>query len=77
MNKLNALVVDNDYEIRHLLVDFLQQHDFTVSQANNTEEADKQIAKQKPDVILLDLKCRVKMVLVIVDVFEKDLINPL
>ena len=56
MNKLNALVVDNDYEIRHLLVDFLQQHDFTVSQANNTEEADKQIAKQKPDVILLDLK---------------------
>lgn len=54
MEKLNALIVDDDAELRGLLSKFLEKNDFNVLQAENTKVAEELIEK-KPDVMLLDI----------------------
>jgi two-component system OmpR family response regulator len=54
MEKLNALIVDDDAELRGLLSKFLEKNDFNVLQAENTKVAEEQLIKN-PDVMLLDI----------------------
>ena len=49
------LLVDDDPEIRRLIGDFLVQHGFRVAGAANGAEMDREIAAERPALIVLDL----------------------
>jgi two-component system OmpR family response regulator len=49
------LLVDDDPEIRQLIGDFLVQHGFRVAGAANGAEMDRQIAAERPALVILDL----------------------
>ncbi|MDG4868023.1 sigma-54 dependent transcriptional regulator [Guyparkeria sp. 1SP6A2] len=51
----HILVVDDENEIRNLLVDVLEDEGFTVSSAADAVEARGSIAVRRPDLILLDI----------------------
>ncbi len=53
--KLHILVVDDDNRIRILLKEFLNENDFIVSTAENSEEAKKKLDYLKFDIIILDV----------------------
>lgn len=61
MNKPGAepgdliLLVDDDPEIRKLIGDFLVQHGFRVAAAGSGAEMDREIGKERPALIVLDL----------------------
>lgn len=50
-----VLLVDDDPEIRQLIGDFLVQHGFRVAGAANGVEMDRQIAAERPALVVLDL----------------------
>ncbi|QIL01970.1 response regulator [Sphingomonas sinipercae] len=50
-----VMLVDDDPEIRQLIGDFLDQHGFRVASAGNSVEMDRQIAAERPALIVLDL----------------------
>ncbi|MBF2046899.1 response regulator [Leptolyngbya sp. NK1-12] len=50
-----ALVVEDSTTDMHILMSCLQQSGITVSMAQSGEEAMDAVAKQKPDVIILDI----------------------
>ncbi|MDP8914735.1 MAG: response regulator [Pseudomonadota bacterium] len=49
------LLVDDDPEIRQLIGDFLMQHGFRIAGAANGAEMDRQIAAERPALVVLDL----------------------
>ena len=49
------LLVDDDPEIRQLIGDFLVQHGFRVARAANGAEMDREIAGERPALVVLDL----------------------
>ena len=49
------LLVDDDPEIRQLIGDFLAQHGFRVALAANGAEMDREIGKERPALVVLDL----------------------
>ena len=49
------LLVDDDPEIRQLIGDFLVQHGFRIAGAANGAEMDRQIAAERPALVILDL----------------------
>ena len=51
---LNILVVEDDISIRDMLRDVLQESDFAVQVASDTQRAFELMEKQVPDLILLD-----------------------
>lgn len=51
----NVLVVEDDWPIRHLLKVSLSAHDYEVSEAETCKEAISSLARQVPDLLLLDL----------------------
>ena len=51
----NILVVDDDHEIRDLLSQFLVQHGYRTSVAQNGREMESVLKKQKIDLIILDI----------------------
>ncbi|MBX3166307.1 MAG: response regulator transcription factor [Candidatus Eremiobacteraeota bacterium] len=51
----NVLVVEDDWPIRHLLKVSLSAHAYEVSEAETCKEAFTSLAKQVPDLLLLDL----------------------
>lgn len=53
--KKSILVVEDEQAIRSALVDFLEFHDFRVSQAVDGLEAERLVAEKQFDLILLDL----------------------
>ena len=55
MEKFHLLIVDDDLEIRSLLSKFLIKHEFFVSAAQDTEEADQLMKLLKFDLIILDV----------------------
>lgn len=55
MEKLHALIVDDDHKIRKLLLQFLEKNNFHVSQADNTLQAETIINQKNPDIVLLDI----------------------
>ena len=54
-NKLHILIVDDDDRIRSLLKDFLKNHAYIVSTAENAEQASKKLEYFKFDLIILDV----------------------
>ena len=54
-NKLHILIVDDDDRIRSLLKDFLKNHAYIVSTAENAEQAIKKLEYFKFDLIILDV----------------------
>ena len=54
-NKLHILVVDDDDRIRALLKEYLNENNFIVSTAENSEEAKKKLDFFKFDLIILDV----------------------
>ena len=51
----NVLVVDDDRDIRDAISQILTEEGFDVTEAGNGVQALAQIAKRRPDVVLLDL----------------------
>ena len=54
-NKLHILVVDDDDRIRSLLKEYLNENNFIVSTAENSEEAKKKLSYLKFDILILDV----------------------
>ena len=54
-NKLHILVVDDDDRIRSLLKEYLNENNFIVSTAENSEEAKKKLGYLKFDIVILDV----------------------
>ena len=54
-NKLHILVVDDDDRIRSLLKEYLNENNFIVSTAENSEEAKKKLNYLKFDILILDV----------------------
>lgn len=53
--KKRVLIVEDETDIREAMADYLEQHDYNVSQAENGEVGLRVALEEKPDVILLDL----------------------
>lgn len=51
----NILIVDDDPELRRLIGEFLGKHGFEVSLAHDAQEMDAVLARQRVDLIVLDL----------------------
>ncbi len=51
----HILVVDDDPDLRRLIVDFLAQHGFNVSSAENAAQLRLAMRDQRPDLIVLDV----------------------
>ena len=50
------LVVDDDTELRRMLVNYLEQQNLRVLSAGGREEMTRQFAVREPNLVLLDLK---------------------
>ena len=50
------LVVEDQEDNRQIVRDMLAQTDYEISEAENGEEALAEIAKQRPDLILMDIQ---------------------
>jgi DNA-binding response OmpR family regulator len=50
-----VLIVEDDFDFRNSLRDFLAAHNFAVSTADDGEQAMEKILVHRPDVIILDL----------------------
>ena len=55
IKKHHILVVDDDYEIRELLKNFLNKHDFKTTVAKNGTEMFSLLENKDIDLIVLDL----------------------
>lgn len=55
MSNTHILVVDDEPDIRNLISDILQDEGYNVATAANGEEANQQLEKQPPQLILLDI----------------------
>jgi two-component system phosphate regulon response regulator OmpR len=51
----NVLVVDDDADVRRMLVEYLGAHDYQVDSAANGSEMREMLARRVPDVVLLDV----------------------
>jgi two-component system KDP operon response regulator KdpE len=51
-----VLVVDDDPSMKHMLVNYLEQHDMRVTATSLKQEAIRQFAVDEPSVVLLDLR---------------------
>lgn len=56
MKPNSILIVDDDKDLRDLMVDFLEEQGFSMLQAENAVAAFKTIHLEKPDLILLDIE---------------------
>lgn len=52
----SVLVVDDDAQIRSLLADLLKEAGYAVRQAKTGAEATESVAKQRPDLVMMDVK---------------------
>ena len=52
----HALIVDDDLNTREALVEITTAEGFTTAIAGNMQDAKIQINRQRPDVVLIDLK---------------------
>ena len=54
-NKNHILIVDDDDRIRNLLKDYLYENNYTVSTAENADQAKERLQHIKFDIIILDV----------------------
>ena len=52
------LVVEDQPDNRQIIRDMLAPTDYEITEAENGEQALAAIAKQRPDLILMDIQCR-------------------
>ncbi|HEY7526693.1 MAG TPA: sigma-54 dependent transcriptional regulator [Candidatus Limnocylindria bacterium] len=52
----SVLVVDDDAQIRSLLADLLKENGYTVRAAKTGAEATAEVAKQRPELVMMDIK---------------------
>src|SRR6187402_1942651 len=52
----SVLIVDDDAQIRSLLADLLKESGYATQAAKTAAEATTQIAKQRPDLVMMDVK---------------------
>jgi two-component system phosphate regulon response regulator OmpR len=55
MDQNHILIVDDDDRIRKLLSQYLQQNNYIVTTASNTDEAKKALAEMQFDLVILDV----------------------
>jgi two-component system OmpR family response regulator len=55
MNHEQIIVVDDDRSVRQAIAAYLEEHGYSVRTAADGSELDKALAKQKPDLVILDL----------------------
>ena len=55
VNRQHLLIVDDEDNLRSMLAAALQHHGFTVTTAANGRQALDMVAKQRPDLVLLDV----------------------
>lgn len=55
MNRRRVLVVDDDPRLLHIVAMYLGIEGYEVVSAANGEEAIEEVARQKPDLIILDI----------------------
>jgi DNA-binding response OmpR family regulator len=51
-----VLVIEDDPSMKHMLVNYLEQHDMTVALASQRQEVVRQFAVAEPNVVILDLR---------------------
>ncbi len=51
-----VLVIDDDQAMRHMLVNYLEQHNMRVLSASDRQAATRQLATAEPNVVILDLR---------------------
>src|ERR1700749_1768711 len=61
MNEVNGqtariLVVEDDHVMRHMVADYLEDHNMRVLSASGREEAVRNFAEIAPDLVILDLR---------------------
>lgn len=70
--KKRVLIVEDEVDIREAMADYLEQHDYRVSQAGDGEAGLKMALREQPDVILLDLMMPVMDGHAMLDALRKD-----
>jgi len=55
MGTRNALVIDDEADIRNYISSILEEHGWTVRTASTAEEGERLVRESRPEVILLDL----------------------
>ena len=55
MTNKKILVVDDETDIRHLVQEILQEEGYSVTAAENGDSARRQVRRQRPDLVLLDI----------------------
>ena len=53
---VSILVVDDDPAMRHMIVDYLEDHDIRAVSATGGQDMAREIAGSEPDLVLLDLR---------------------
>jgi two-component system, OmpR family, response regulator len=51
-----VLVVEDDHTMRHVVVDYLREHDIRVTSASDRDEMIRACAADEPDLVILDLR---------------------
>src|SRR5258708_39725679 len=51
-----CLVVEDDITMRHLVMNYLEEHDFRAVAASRRDEVSALLARGEPDVVILDLR---------------------
>ena len=59
MNNPVVLVIEDDAPVRNLIVTTLKTHDYKYLTAKNGTEAILMVSSHNPDVLFLDLGCRI------------------
>ena len=59
MNKLLILVVEDDASVRNLITTTLKAHDYRYLTAPTGQAAVLEASSHNPDIVLLDLGCRI------------------
>jgi two-component system, OmpR family, response regulator len=55
VHPLRLIVVDDDYELREMIAEYLRKYGFMVSTASDGRELDVELAGEPPDLLILDV----------------------
>jgi two-component system, OmpR family, response regulator len=53
---IRILVIGDDSALRHMVVDYLEEHTMRVVSITEREDVTRQLAREKPDLVVLDLQ---------------------
>lgn len=67
-----VLVAEDDRELRHFIVRILQREGYSVTEAQDGDEAIKRATEDRPDVLVLDLMMPVKDGFEVIETIRRD-----